>query len=251
MSLPVFVADLSVVEPGDQVRVIGAEAHHAATVRRLQAGDQVVLTDTNGGRATGSVLHSDREEMLVQVQHLAREPAPTPLLTVVQALPKGERGELAVQMLTEVGVDRIVPWQAQRSVAVWRGDRARRSTAKWQRTAYESSKQARRTHFAQVADLHQTRDLLGVLELADLVVVLHEDATQPLADLDPARADRIAIVVGPEGGISDTEIEQLGSQHCYRLGAEVLRTSTAGVVAAAALLSRTSRWGAPGNAPTQ
>jgi 16S rRNA (uracil1498-N3)-methyltransferase len=162
----------------------------------------------------------------------------------VQALPKGERGELAVEVLTEVGVDRIVPWAASRSVAVWKGERATRSRAKWQATAREAAKQSRRSWLPTVTPLASTSDLATLVAEADLALVLHEDATLPLGALEVPEAGRIVLVVGPEGGISPDELAVLGDAgaHVVRLGAEVLRTSTAGVVAVAAVLARTSRW---------
>lgn len=242
MTLPVFVADLDEATVDGILVLTGVEARHAATVRRIGRGETVSLTDTRGRLAVGAVLASDKAELSIQILELTQVPEPTPQLTVVQAIPKGDRGELAVQMLTEVGVDRIVPWQAQRSVAQWRGERAAKSLDKWRRTAFESSKQSRRTHFATVTEPLDTKQLPGLLQEADLVVVLHEDAVAPLALVDPTPAQRIVVVVGPEGGISPEEIEILGADNCQRLGDTVLRTSTAGVVAASVLLSRTTRW---------
>jgi len=242
VTLPVFVTDLDEAAVGGILVLTGAEARHAATVRRIGPGESVSLTDTRGRLAVGTVRSAGRAELDIQILELAQVPEPTPQLTVVQAIPKGDRGELAVQMLTEVGVDHIVPWRAQRSVAQWRGERAVKSLDKWRRTAFESSKQSRRAHFATVAEPLDTKQLLGSLQEADLVVVLHEDAAAPLGLVDPNPAQRIVVIVGPEGGISPEEIEVLGADRCHRLGDTVLRTSTAGVVAASVLLSRTRRW---------
>jgi 16S rRNA (uracil1498-N3)-methyltransferase len=163
---------------------------------------------------------------------------------VVQAIPKGDRGELAVEMLTEVGADVIVPWAASRSVAVWRGERAAKSLAKWRSTAREAAKQSRRAWFPSVGEMVGTPDVVNLLRDAALAVVLHEAGKRPLADLEvPAEGD-VVVVVGPEGGISDEELEAFAAVGAepLRLGSSVLRTSTAGVAAAAALLSRTPRW---------
>ena len=167
-----------------------------------------------------------------------------PAVTVVQALPKGERGELAVEVLTEVGVDRIVPWAASRSVASWKGERALKSHAKWVATAREAAKQSRRGWLVDIAPLTTTAGLAPIIAEADLALVLHEEATTPLAALSVPEVGRVVVIVGPEGGVSAEELaafEQAGAS-AVRLGAEVLRTSTAGVVAVAALLSRTPRW---------
>lgn len=245
MSLPVhLVPALDGVGAGSTVEVTGDEAHHAVAVRRLQVGEELVLTDGAGTSARGVVSSTGKRVFAVAVQHVESEPAPTPAITVVQALPKGDRGELAVAMLTEIGVAEIVPWAASRSVAVWRGERAAKSHAKWVATAREAAKQARRSWFPTVAPLATTAEVAEMLADADLAVVLHEDATLPLGALELPESGRIVVVVGPEGGIAADELEQLASPGArpVRLGDEVLRTSTAGLAACAALLSRTSRW---------
>ncbi|MEU4418785.1 16S rRNA (uracil(1498)-N(3))-methyltransferase [Nocardia salmonicida] len=245
MTLPVhLVPTLAGVAAGDVVEVTGDEAHHAVAVRRLAVGEQVVLTDGAGTSATSEVASTGKRVFTAAVSSVSVTERAQPSLTVVQALPKGDRGELAVEMLTEVGVDRIVPWAAARSVAVWRGDRATKSLAKWRATAREAAKQARRSWFPEVTELATTEEVAALLAGADLVVVLHEDASLPLPALRVPDAGSIVIVVGPEGGISSEELAVFGASGVrpVRLGEEVLRTSTAGVVAAAALLSRTSRW---------
>jgi 16S rRNA (uracil1498-N3)-methyltransferase len=239
-----LVPSLAGVAVDSVVEVTGDEAHHAVAVRRLREGEQVVLTDGLGTAVIGEVAATAKRVFSVRVASVATEEPPQPAVTVVQALPKGDRGELAVEVLTEVGVDRIVPWAASRSVAVWKGERAAKSHAKWQATAREAAKQSRRSWLPTVTPLASTGDLVAVVDGADLAVVLHEDATAPLSALAVPESGRIVVVVGPEGGISPEELEVLtgaGAQ-AVRLGAEVLRTSTAGVVAVAALLSRTGRW---------
>jgi 16S rRNA (uracil1498-N3)-methyltransferase len=245
MSLPVHVVETLVgVAVGDVVEVTGDEGHHAVAVRRLRPGERVVLTDGSGTSLTGEVASVDKRALGVRVLSISRTERREPSVTVVQALAKGERGERAVELLTEVGVDRIVPWAAARSVAVWRGDRADRSLAKWRATAREAAKQSRRSWFPEVTGLATTEQVVVLLAEADLAVVLHEDATLPMAALEVPNTGSIVVVVGPEGGLAPEELEQLSTPGArpVRLGDEVLRTSTAGVVAVAALLARTSRW---------
>lgn len=244
MTLPVFhVPGLGARSAGEEVRLDGPEGRHAVVVRRLGIGEHLVLTDGRGTVATCAIVAVDGPTALVRVESAVNEEPVAPRVTVVQALPKGERGELAVEMLTEVGVDTIVPWAASRSVAQWRGDRGARSLEKWRATAREAAKQSRRSWFPEVTDLADTGAVAAVLAAADLAVVLHEDADEPLAALGVDVA-LVAVVVGPEGGISADELERFGDAgaHVVRLGSSVLRTSTAGVAAAAALLSRTPRW---------
>jgi 16S rRNA (uracil1498-N3)-methyltransferase len=242
MSLHVhLVPSLAGVDAGSPVTVEGAEAHHAVAVRRLAVGEPVLLTDGAGHVATCEVTATGKARMDVLVRSVTSEPAPSPEIVVVQALPKGDRGELAVELLTEVGVARIVPWAASRSVAVWRGDRATKSLAKWQATAREAAKQARRAWFPAVSPLATTADVVALLADAPLALVLHEEGTEPLPAELP---DRVLLVVGPEGGLAPDELTAFADAgaHPVRLGAEVLRTSTAGLAAVSALLSRTDRW---------
>lgn len=245
MSLPVhWVPSLAAAAPDQLVEVTGDEAHHAVAVRRLRAGEPLALTDGAGTRATGLVEETGKRLLVVRLQSVEQVAAPTPSVTVVQALPKGERGELAVEVLTEVGVDRIVPWAAARSVAVWRGERAVRSHAKWQATAREAAKQARRAWFPQVDELASTAQVADLLATADLGIVLHEEASTPLARIEVPGSGRVVVVVGPEGGIAPEELAAFAAAGAaaYRLGPTVLRTSTAGVAALAVLLARTGRW---------
>jgi len=245
MSLPVhLVPDLAGVDVGLEVTVEGDEAHHAVAVRRLRVGEQVVLTDGAGTTVQGPVASTGKRVFTVGVESVRTQRRPAPEVVVVQAIPKGDRGELAVEVLTEVGAAEIVPWAAARSVAVWKGERAAKSLARWRATAREAAKQARRAWFPAVAELASTDRVVALMADADLVVVLHEDATAPLAALEVPSAGRIVVVVGPEGGLTDEEVEAFVAAGAVsvRLGSEVLRTSTAGVAAVAALLARTPRW---------
>ena len=243
MSLPVFLSDaVTGATPGAVVLLAGDEGRHAATVMRIRVGEELVLTDGAGTSATGAVLETTKATLTLRVESVAYADREPPYVTVVQAIPKGDRGELAVEMLTEIDVDRIVPWAATRSVAVWRGDRAARSLAKWRAASRAASKQARRTWLPEVTELADTDEVAALLEKADVGVVLHESAQAPLAALSLDGVASIVVVVGPEGGLTDEELELFATATIARLGTSVLRTSTAGVAAVAAVLSRTARW---------
>jgi 16S rRNA (uracil1498-N3)-methyltransferase len=245
MSLPVYLcAAAAGAATGSVLTVEGDEAWHALVVKRTRVGEQVALTDGAGTTAVGTVESADRSTMTVAVSSVRAVAPELPRVVVVQAIPKGERGELAVEMLTEVGADVIVPWAASRSVAVWRGERAGKALAKWRSTAREAAKQARRSWSPQVREPATTDDVVALLREAAVPVVLHEAASGPLADLPVPGRGEIVVVVGPEGGISDEELAAFASVGAepVRLGSSVLRTSTAGVAAVAALLSRTPRW---------
>ncbi len=244
MSLPVFVHPaLADVAEGAEVTLDGDEARHAVVVKRIRVGEQVGLTDGSGTTVVATVTATSKASLAARVDSVRTIAPEMPRVVVVQAIPKGDRGELAVEMLTEVGVDVIVPWAADRSVAVWRGDRTAKSLAKWRSTAREAAKQARRSWFPEVTEMVGTDEVVALLKNASVPVVLHEAASGPLADLPVPGRGEIVIVVGPEGGISDEELEAFAAVGAepVRLGSSVLRTSTAGVAATAALLART-RW---------
>jgi 16S rRNA (uracil1498-N3)-methyltransferase len=245
MSLAMFVlAGVASAAAGDALVLDGDEGHHASAVRRLAVGEQVQLTDGAGAVAVCRVTEVAKGSLTTEVLDVVVHPPEMPRLVVVQALPKGDRGELAVEMLTEVGADVIVPWSASRSIARWKGERAEKSLAKWRSTAREAAKQSRRAWFPEVAELATTDDVVALLARASVRVVLHEAASGPLADVPVPGRGEIVIVVGPEGGITDAELEAFSAVGAepLRLGTSVLRSSTAGVAAAAALLARTPRW---------
>ncbi|GAA3559438.1 16S rRNA (uracil(1498)-N(3))-methyltransferase [Kribbella ginsengisoli] len=237
MGLAVFyLPDLD----GPELVLDGAEGRHAAVVRRIGPGERIRLTDGRGSFAEGAVTASSKTGLTVAVDHRGEVDAASPRLVVVQALPKGERAELAVEMLTEVGVDLIVPWNADRSQFRANPERVAKTESKWQSWAFESSKQSRRSWFCEVAPIASTSEVAKLLSDAALAVILHEEATTPMASLELPAAGDIVIVVGPEGGIAPAELEAFAATP-VRLGSTVLRTSTAGVAAASALLAR-SRW---------
>jgi 16S rRNA (uracil1498-N3)-methyltransferase len=251
VTAPVFVVDAAQLagvagETGGTVVLEGPEGRHAVSVRRLRAGEEVVLTDGEGTGAFGTVAEvSGKDRLEVAVTSVRTEDAPRPRITVVQALPKGDRGELAVETLTETGADAIVPWAAARCVTRWKGERGVKSLAKWRSTAREAGKQSRRLRFPEVAGLATTADVTALLRDAALGVVLHEEGGTPLATAELPREGGIVLVVGPEGGVSPEELTAFAEAgaHPFRLGPSVLRTSTAGTAATALLLGRTGRWG--------
>lgn len=245
MTLAYFhLTEAAVASPGDLLLLDGPEGHHAAVVRRLTVGEELACTDGAGTVARSRVVEVGKGSLRAEVLDVSTVAPEMPRLVVVQAVPKGDRGERAVEMLTEVGVDLIVPWSASRSVARWKGDRAARSLEKWRAAAREAAKQSRRAWFPHIAPPAGTAEVADLLARASVRVVLHEAASGPLANVPVPGRGEIVIVVGPEGGITDDELAafaQVGAEP-LRLGSSVLRSSTAGVAAAAALLARTPRW---------
>jgi 16S rRNA (uracil1498-N3)-methyltransferase len=238
---PLFLLDAL---PDAQELVIGgAEGRHAVDVLRMEPGQRVRVSDGRGTVAEGPVVAADAAGLRVRVDSRLEVPAPQPEFVLVQALPKGDRGPLAVDLATELGVDRIVPWTASRCVTRWRDDRVEKGLAKWRAAARAATKQARRPRLPEVTELMTTRQVCGLLADADLAVVLHEQARRPLTALPVPARGTVAVVVGPEGGLTDGEVLafRAAGAEPVRLGAEVLRTSTAGAAALAALSVRT-RW---------
>ncbi len=286
MTAPVFLADGADLA-ADLIVLAGAEGRHAATVRRIRPGERADVTDGHGLLAECVVTAAAAGQVELRVQARREVPVPDPLITVVQAIPKGERAELAVETMTEVGVDVIVPWQAERCVARWPADRAPKALGRWRSAAREAAKQARRARVPEVTGLASSADVVARISAAALAIVLEPDARLALSQLalsqlalpqlalpQPALAQRtgsqpagsqpgvpgpekeklappplpvsgdIDLIVGPEGGISPGELTAFTDAGATpaRLGESVLRTSTAGAVAAAVLMTATGRW---------
>jgi 16S rRNA (uracil1498-N3)-methyltransferase len=227
----------------DRVVLEGPEGRHAATVRRLRAGEQVDVVDGRGTRALCTVAEVGRDVVALDVLTREVEPEPQPRVVLVQALAKGDRGELAVELATEVGVDEVVPWAAERCVVRWEGPRGDRALERWRATAREAGKQSRRARLPAVADLASTADV-AVRLAGTTALLLHESGEVPLASVPLPDDGDVVLVVGPEGGLSDRELAVLGGAGGtpVRLGRSVLRTSTAGAVAAGVVSARTARW---------
>ena len=243
MSNPVFLVDSAIeLVAGHTVRLAGDEGRHAAVVRRITAGEIVDLCDGQGSRATGTVSTVGKDWLEVHLYEVALEARPGLTITAVQALAKGDRAELAVEMLTEVGAHVIIPWSAQHSVVKW--DNTPKALDKWRRTVREATKQSRRAYVPVVTDLHSTEQILEAIEQSDLAVILHESAISPLAQVTVPQSGNVLIVVGPEGGISPLELQSFAQAGALivRMGSSVMRTSTAGAVAVGVILSHTSSW---------
>lgn len=254
MTAPIFVVPataLAVASVGGTLRLDGPEGRHAVSVRRMGVGEQLDLVDGAGRRVTGTVaVVVDKQCLDITVTRVHDEPDPQPTVTVVQALPKGDRGELAVELLTEIGVDVIVPWSAANCVTQWKGDRVERAHRRWADAAQAAAKQSRRARFPHVEPLASTTEVLARMGRATTALVLHEDADSAVAAVAAPEQGDLLLVVGPEGGITPAErsaFRDAGATE-VRLGPSVLRTSSAGIAAVAALLAPTARWALPGPA---
>jgi 16S rRNA (uracil1498-N3)-methyltransferase len=258
---PVFLADTAELERGS-ITLTGAEGRHAATVRRLSAGERADVTDGAGTIAECTVTRTGPGVIELAVLTKRTIPAAEPRIVVVQAIPKGDRGELAVEIMTEVGVDEVIAWQAERSVARWRGDRADRgggvgrgdrgdradragkALARWQATAREAAKQSRRAWIPEVTGPERTPAVALRVATAGLAILLDPGAEAAFGSLAMPHQGEIVVIVGPEGGVSPAEADALTGAGAVpaRLGPTVLRTSSAGAVAAALALAQSDRW---------
>ncbi|MEU7632409.1 16S rRNA (uracil(1498)-N(3))-methyltransferase [Nocardia sp. NPDC049220] len=246
MAATVFYLD-EVPAPGAIAVLDGHEGRHAATVRRIRVGEPITLSDGRGVLAESEVVAAQRDRLELAVRNRVLAAAPTPRVTVVQAIPKSDRSELAVELMTEAGADAIVPWQAARCVANWDG-KAAKGVDKWRAAARSAARQSRRAYVPDVADLHRTNDLLGVVRTAvadgAIIAALHESGNARFTELAFAEASEIMLIVGPEGGLDDAELTALAEAgaRVTLLGPTVLRTSTAAAVALGALGALTPRW---------
>jgi 16S rRNA (uracil1498-N3)-methyltransferase len=246
VTAPLFYApdgSLAGLGPGSTVLLDGPEGHHAATVRRLAAGEPVLLADGSGLLASGRVSAVGAGTVTVRLDSCEQVVADGPRFVLVQALAKNDRDEQAVEAATELGVDEIVPWQAARSVVVWKGERGARSRAKWISLVRAASKQSRRPTVPVVAEPATTAAIAGRTSAGALTLVLHEDAELPLAGVDLPEAGDVLLAVGPEGGIAPEEVDALTRAGAVpvRLGPTILRSSSAGPAALAVLNAR-RRW---------
>ena len=233
MSLPYFLTD----DPAAGT-LTGAEAKHAH-VKRIQPGEHIMLIDGQGTTAVTRVtsVGAGRVDGVVEKQEFV--PQPTPRVTVVQAVPKGERAELAVDLAVQAGADAIVPWISHRTIARWPANKQAKQVEKWRAQALASAKQARRAWVPEVRDPVTTNQLADLLRDAELALVLHEDATDSIRDVE--FGEDVWLIVGPEGGIGDDELEVLGARP-VKLGPEVLRTASAAFAGLCAIGALTSRW---------
>ena len=245
MSRPVYVQEFPTPPTvGEVIELTGDEGRHAVSVKRTGVGEQIELVDGHGTRAVITVTGvSGKDRLTGVVDCAANEPASRPTVTVIQALPKAARSELTVDLLTQAGADVIVPWQAGRSVANW-GKKQDKGLAKWRAAARAAAKQSRRSRIPEITPVADQAAVAVLIQAAPLALMLHEDATGKITDQSVAQVDSVVLIIGPEGGISPAELDAFttAGAHPVRLGPEVLRTASAGMVALAALGAVTDRW---------
>lgn len=249
MTPPLFL--LAEIPGSEEIYLSGDEGRHAARVMRIGPAETVLVSDGAGKLLTCEVRAVTGDGLQLAVRDRGFVPVPQPNLVVMQALPKGERGLLAVEVMTELGVDEIVPWAAARSVTRWVGPRGEKALEKWRAVAGEAAKQSRRGRIPRIGEYASVAEVAARLASADAAFVLHEGAGEPLATTPLPLVGQVVVVVGPEGGVTPDELDAFvaaGAKE-VRLSDTVLRTTTAGAAAVTALSLRLGRWGAEVTAP--
>lgn len=243
MTYPLFLNDQlgsPLMPVGSSMILDGDEGRHAAVVKRITVGEMIMVADGRGAGVLAQVSAVAKTGLQLTVTEHLSSPTRGARYVAVQALAKGDRSELAVEMLTEVGVETIIPWQAARSIVRWSGERAAKSLLRWQSTVREATKQSRRLRIPEVVPVVSTRELCTLVGESELALILHEDAGESLSDIELPDSGTILIIIGPEGGITSDELASLSDAGAtpVTISDGVVRTSTAGVVALSGLLLR-------------
>ncbi|TAL41231.1 MAG: 16S rRNA (uracil(1498)-N(3))-methyltransferase [Salinibacterium sp.] len=227
---------------GDRVSIVGAEARHAVTVSRLAVGESIAIGNGDGLVLQGTITVTEHERLEIEVTSAMTTARSTPAIFLAQALAKGDRDELAIQAATELGIDGVIPWAAARSISRWEGAKIAKGRDRWAAVVREATKQSMRAWMPEVLELASTKQLARLAETTRMLV-LEPTAPSALSALEPDGRD-IVLVVGPEGGIAPQELDVFtaAGASTVRLGAEVLRTSTAGPAAIAVLSVKLGRW---------
>ena len=222
----------------------GPEAKHAISVRRMTIGESISVSDGSGVKMRGKVTKVKKETLEISIESIEELFAPKSQLVLVQALAKGDRDELAIQACTELGLFGVIPWQADRSISIWKAEKKQKGQARWQSIVTEAAKQSLRAFIPRVEQVLDSQELISALEVFDQVLILEPEADKSITEINPPAEGKVAIVVGPEGGISEQELESFKKAgfSSVRLGRGVLRTSTAGMAAVSYLQAKFGDW---------
>ena len=244
MVFPLFFSPTAAsLKAGEEYRLAGEEGKHAATVKRLRVGESLQLTDGVGVRVSANVLANEGSALHLKIESVSFEERPELAVTLVQALAKGDRDELAIQAATELGATSVIPWQANRCVSKWEGPKIAKGVARWQTIVTEAAKQSLRVWTPKVEGTVSTSELALMVPKFDHFLVLDPTSQISFKSKLPLSGN-VALVVGPEGGIDSTELETLEAAGGVRvhLGSGILRTSTAGLAAISSLMAFGGAW---------
>ena len=222
----------------------GPEAKHAVSVRRMIQGEAIAVSDGAGIKIRGKVSKVGKETLDVNVESVELVSAPSVQLYLVQALAKGDRDELAIQACTELGLYGVIPWQADRSISIWKDEKKAKGQTRWQTIVTEAAKQSLRAFVPIVEPVQTSQELMSRLSSFDLVLVLDPGAKNSIAQVTLPAMGSVALVVGPEGGMSESELDAFTDVgfSLVRMGPGVLRTSTAGMAAVSFLQAKLGEW---------
>lgn len=243
---PLFISPISKeTSVGSKIKLAGSEAKHAISVRRIQIGEAIAISDGQATRLRGRVSEISKDWLEIEVSVIEAIARPATQIFLVQALAKGDRDELAIQASTELGVQGVIPWQAQRCVSIWKDEKKSKGQLRWQSIVTEAAKQSLRPLIPVVEQVLETPELISRLREFELVIVLDPKSELSITKLKLDGIRSVAVVVGPEGGISDAELELFESAgfRVVSSGSGILRTSTAGVAVISYLQAALGDWG--------
>jgi 16S rRNA (uracil1498-N3)-methyltransferase len=242
---PLFFAAIGKDTVAGSVFVLGGpEAKHAVSVRRMNVGESIAVSDGAGLKVRGKVAKVLKDTLEVLVESVDALNPPSTKLVLVQALAKGDRDELAIQACTELGVFEVIPWQADRSISIWKAEKKQKGQTRWQTIVTEAAKQSLRAFVPRVSEVLDSAELVQMLRGFDQVLILDPEAGNSITELNAPPIGSVAIVVGPEGGISEAELSAFAEAgfSSVHLGSGVLRTSTAGMAAISYLQAKLGDW---------
>ena len=242
---PLFFAAIGKDTVAGSVFVLGGpEAKHAVSVRRMNVGEAIAVSDGAGLKVRGKVAKVLKDTLEVLVESVDAINPPSTKLVLVQALAKGDRDELAIQACTELGVFEVIPWQADRSISIWKAEKKQKGQTRWQTIVTEAAKQSLRAFVPRVSEVLDSAELIQVLRGFDQVLILDPEAESSITERNTPIVGSVAIVVGPEGGISEEELAAFAEAgfSSVHLGSGVLRTSTAGMAAISFLQAKLGEW---------
>jgi 16S rRNA (uracil1498-N3)-methyltransferase len=237
--LTLFFSDQ--ISTGQRQVLESDEAHHATKVLRLNIGEIIKISDGVGKWVSGPIVEIAKKELYISITERGEIQAAKPELVLVQAITKSDRNKEMLELAVEAGVDRIIPWQSERSISKWQSD----SEEKWQVGIKQSCKQARQTKLPNLMQVMSTAELVKTIGSGGYGIVFHEEASTKFSELTiPNSQSSVYLVIGPEGGISEQELLsfQNNGSKVVRLGDTVLRSAHAGFAALSAVQTKLGRW---------
>lgn len=227
------------------LKIVTDDFHHLTRVMRMKPGDQVICNDQHGKQATCEIMAIETEVAHLKVVEWLTEETELPVqVTIVQGLPKGDKLDLIVQKATELGVNKVIPFDASRSIVKWDQKKAHKKIERLNKIAKEASEQSHRRIMSQVESLHSLKEIVKYSQDFDYCFVAYEETTREVktdklanyfSQITPG--DKIMVLIGPEGGLTNTEIDSLYQAQFkpVRFGPRILRTETAPLYLLAAL----------------